>query len=74
MSFIIRSGLLSDNIECGVLPGRKGVIVIAEMKDIQYLVRSLGIGATYRGYRYLIVAVSLCLEDEDYLLGISTLL
>lgn len=44
------------------------------MKDIQYLVRSLGIGATYRGYRYLIIAVSLCLEDEDYLLGISKLL
>ena len=74
MSFIIISGPLSDNITCGVLPGRKGVIVIAEMNDIQYLVRSLGIGATYRGYRYLIVAVSLCLEDEDYLLCISKLL
>lgn len=44
------------------------------MKEIQYLVRSLGIGATYRGYKYLMIAVKLCLEDEDYLLSISKLL
>lgn len=44
------------------------------MREIQHLVRSLGIGATYRGYRYLILATSLCIEDEDYLLGISKLL
>lgn len=44
------------------------------MEEIQCLVRSLGIGATYRGYRYLVYAVMLCLEDEDYLLGISKLL
>lgn len=44
------------------------------MNDIPYLVRALGIGATYRGYRYLISALSLCLEDEDYLLGISKIL
>ncbi len=74
LSYIIRTWPLSDKIACGVLSGRKGVIVIAEMNDIQYLVRSLGIGATYRGYRYLVMAVSLCLEDEDYLLGISKLL
>lgn len=53
---------------------RKGVIVIRQMNDIQCLVRSLGIGATYRGYRYLVIAVDLCLRDEDYLLGISKLL
>lgn len=44
------------------------------MEEIQHLVRSLGIGATYRGYRYLVCAIMLCLEDEDYLLGISKLL
>lgn len=44
------------------------------MNNIPYLVRSLGIGATYRGYRYLILALTLCLEDEDYLLGISKIL
>lgn len=44
------------------------------MNEIPHLVRSLGIGATYRGYRYLILALSLCLEDEDYLLGISKIL
>ena len=53
---------------------RKGVIVIEQMEEIQYLVRSLGIGATYRGYRYLIIAVDLCLRDEDFLLGISKVL
>ena len=44
------------------------------MSEIPHLVRSLGIGATYRGYRYLTLALSLCYEDEDYLLGISKLL
>lgn len=44
------------------------------MKEIQYLVRSLGIGGNYQGYRYLTYAISLCLEDEDYLLGVSKLL
>ena len=44
------------------------------MNEIPHLVRSLGIGATYRGYRYLLLALSLCLEDEDYLLGISKIL
>ena len=44
------------------------------MNDIQNLVRSLGIGATYRGYRYITYAISLCLKDEDYLLCISKLL
>ena len=44
------------------------------MNEIPRLIRSLGIGATYRGYRYLILAITLCLEDEDYLLGISKLL
>ena len=44
------------------------------MGNIQKLIRSLGIGGTYRGYRYLVSAISLCMEDEDYLLGISKLL
>lgn len=44
------------------------------MNEIPHLVRSLGIGATYRGYRYLTLALSLCYENEDYLLGISKLL
>ena len=44
------------------------------MEDIQRLIRSLGIGGTYRGYRYLVSAISLCMEDEDYLFGISKLL
>lgn len=42
--------------------------------EIEYLIRSLGIGATYRGYRYLSYAVKLCLKDEDYLLSVSKLL
>ena len=41
---------------------------------IERLIRSLGIGATYRGYRYLSYAVYLCLEDEEYLLSIGKLL
>lgn len=42
--------------------------------EIEYLIRSLGIGATYRGYRYLNYAIKLCLHDEDYLLSVSKLL
>ena len=42
--------------------------------EITYLIRSLGIGATYRGYRYLSYGIKLCLEDEDYLLYVSKLL
>lgn len=44
------------------------------MKEIQYLVRSLGIGGHYQGYKYLTYAISLCLEDEEYLLSVSKLL
>ena len=40
-------------------------------KDIEHLIRSLGIGATYRGYWYLAYGISLCLKDEDYLLFVS---
>ncbi|MGF0032797.1 sporulation initiation factor Spo0A C-terminal domain-containing protein [Bariatricus sp. SGI.154] len=43
-------------------------------QDIEYLIRSLGIGSTYRGYRYLNYGIKLCLEDEDYLLSVSKLL
>ena len=34
--------------------------------EIEYLIRSLGIGATYRGYAYLIYGTRLCLSDENY--------
>lgn len=44
------------------------------MKEIQHLVRSLGISGNYQGYRYLTYAIFLCLKDEDYLLGVSKLL
>lgn len=43
-------------------------------REIAYLIRCLGIGATYRGYRYLNYGIKLCLEDEDYLLSVSKLL
>ncbi len=42
--------------------------------EIECLIRSLGIGATYRGYRYLSYGVKLCVCDEEYLLSISKLL
>lgn len=45
-----------------------------ETIEIERLIRSLGIGATYRGYRYLSYGISLCLEDENYLLSVSKLL
>lgn len=42
--------------------------------EIEKLIRSLGIGATYRGYRYLCYGIELCLNDENYLLSVSKLL
>ena len=39
--------------------------------EIEYLIRSLGIGATYRGSAYLIYGTRLCLSDENYLLFVS---
>ncbi|MGN1267636.1 MAG: sporulation initiation factor Spo0A C-terminal domain-containing protein [Dorea sp.] len=45
-----------------------------ETQHIEKLIRSLGIGATYRGFRYLNYGILLCLEDENYLLSISKLL
>ncbi len=45
-----------------------------ENQRIERLVRCLGIGATYRGYRYLCYGVQLCLMDEEYLLSINKLL
>ena len=42
--------------------------------EIERLIRSLGIGGTYRGYRYLSYAIYLCLQDENYLLSVSKLL
>lgn len=43
-------------------------------QQIEILIRRLGIGATYRGYRYLCYGIQLCLTDEEYLLSISKLL
>ena len=43
-------------------------------REIELLIRSLGINATYRGYRYLCYGIKLCLENEDYLLCVSKLL
>jgi len=45
-----------------------------ETIEIERLIRSLGIGATYRGYRYLSSGIALCLQDENYLLSVSKLL
>ena len=45
-----------------------------EIIEIDRLIRTLGIGATYRGYRYLSYGVYLCLQDENYLLSVSKLL
>ena len=45
-----------------------------ETLEIDRLIRSLGIGATYRGYRYLSYGIYLCLQDENYLLSVSKLL
>lgn len=50
-----------------------GKVTMKEHK-IQRLVRTLGIGATYRGYRYLNYGIQLCMQDENYLLSVSKLL
>ena len=34
--------------------------------EIYFLLHSLGIGAKYRGFRYLAYGIALCMEDEDY--------
>lgn len=44
------------------------------MENVEYLIRSLGINGTYRGYRYLNYGIQLCLEDENYLLSVSKML
>ena len=36
-------------------------------KEIEHLLRSLGIGATYRGYRYLNYGIRLCLSVSKLL-------
>ena len=56
-----------------ILYGRE-IRLIMETHEIERLIRSLGIGANYRGYHYLSLGVSLCLQDENYLLSISKLL
>ena len=45
-----------------------------ETYQIETLIRRLGIGATYRGYRYLNYGIRMCLKDDEYLLRISKLL
>lgn len=37
------------------------------MADIYAVLTRLGIGARYRGYRYLALAISMVMENEDYL-------
>ena len=32
---------------------------------IYFLLHSLGIGAKYRGFRYLAYGIALCMEDEE---------
>lgn len=44
------------------------------MDQIKQLILSLGIRSTYRGFHYLCYALSLCLQNEDYLLSVYTLL
>ena len=41
------------------------------MRDIEQIIHALGIHGTYHGYRYLVYAIRLALENEDYLLLIS---
>ncbi len=41
--------------------------------EIYFLLHSLGIGAKYRGFRYLAYGIALCMEDEDYLLRVRYL-
>ena len=38
-------------------------------QEIERLIRSLGIGATYRGYRYLSYGVEVCLSDDKQQCG-----
>ena len=38
--------------------------------EIYFLLHSLGIGAKYRGFRYLAYGIALCMEDEDFYLKI----
>ena len=45
-----------------------------ETYEIEKLIRTLGIGATYRGYFYISYGIRLCLQDENYLLSVSKLL
>ena len=37
--------------------------------EIYFLLHSLGIGAKYRGFRYLAYGIALCMEDEDISFG-----
>ena len=40
------------------------------ISQIQHLLLCLGIPSTYLGFRYLSHAVSICLENEDYLTSV----
>lgn len=40
------------------------------MEKIKQLVFSLGIRSTYQGFHYLCYALTLCMQNEDYLLSV----
>ncbi len=40
------------------------------INHVQHLLLSLGIQSTYLGYHYLCYALSLCMENEDYLISV----
>lgn len=40
-------------------------------RKIRELLLTLGIHSTYRGFHFLVYGLSLCLQDEDYLLFIG---
>lgn len=44
------------------------------MKQIQDLLLSLGINSTYLGHKYLAYALSLCIQNEDYLTSVYKVL
>ena len=43
-------------------------------RRIRELLLTLGIHSTYRGFHFLVYALLLCLEDENYLLSVSSTL
>lgn len=39
--------------------------------EVQMILRKLGIGSTYKGYKATVIAVTLALEDEDRLSSVT---